>query len=265
MRQNLHLWLNWLDAYEGGFANRPQAEDPGGATMRGITLATYERWCAEHGLPKPTVADLMALSDDEQDAIAAQYYWNPIKGDALPGGVDMYLADFKFMSGRAVHVLQSQVLGFTDGDVDGWVGPKTLAAIKAKDPKIVLQNLHSARLEYYRSLPNWAANANGWTRRCVALYQFALDRIEPATLPAERPPIKGRTFWGAVAAGFGSIAGAADWVNNNNDMIRQVFASMHLDPAWATAIISMAGFIGACVVIYARYSDYRRAKEAQVA
>lgn len=258
MRKNLSLWLDWMDEFEGGAANRSRHEDPGGATMRGITYATYCRWCEEHKLPKPTVDDLFNLDNATQDAIAAAYYWNPIKGDALPGGVDLYLADFKFMSGRAIHVLQ-EVLGV---EVDGDIGPKTLAAIKAQDPLRLLQNLHSARLEYLRGLSNYRHNKNGWERRCLEGFQFAQKLVEPALLPAERHPVKGLTFWGAGAAALATAPEALAWLTGNREAVEQAFTAVGLPPEASAAFLSAVAMAGALLALYRRFADHRAAKEA---
>ena len=47
--------------WEGGFANDPT--DRGGATNKGVTIATYEAYCKKKGLPRPSVADLKHISD----------------------------------------------------------------------------------------------------------------------------------------------------------------------------------------------------------
>ena len=45
---------------EGGFANDPI--DRGGATNKGVTIATYEAYCKKKGVPRPSVADLKHIS-----------------------------------------------------------------------------------------------------------------------------------------------------------------------------------------------------------
>ncbi|MCP8894345.1 hypothetical protein KYK29_05335 [Shinella daejeonensis] len=40
---NFVACLNETLKWEGGWADHPK--DPGGATMKGITLATFRRWC----------------------------------------------------------------------------------------------------------------------------------------------------------------------------------------------------------------------------
>lgn len=265
MRGNLRWWLDWMDEFEGGFADRPKDADPGGATMRGITLATYAKWCKDEGLPHPTVEDLKNLDNATQDAIAGRYYWNPIKGDALPGGVDVYLADFTFMSRGAVKVFQA-VLGV---EQDGYIGPESLAAAKKRQPGELLDRLHEARGEYLRGLANYEHNKNGWERRLATLYREAQPLVEPALLPAERHPVTGLTFYGAAMAGMASALGwlpeLLGWLQGNPEPVGNVLAGLGLPPEATTFVVSGAGTLGAGIAIYRRYADYKRAKVAQVA
>ena len=41
----------FIRRFEGGYANDP--DDPGGHTMRGVTLATYEYYCRLPGIGRP--------------------------------------------------------------------------------------------------------------------------------------------------------------------------------------------------------------------
>src|SRR5690606_4111412 len=50
--------------------------DPGGATMRGITIGTYTRWRQQQGKPAPTKEDLRNISHAEVEQIYRQWYWN---------------------------------------------------------------------------------------------------------------------------------------------------------------------------------------------
>ena len=47
--------------WEGGFVNDPT--DRGGATNKGVTIATYEAYCRQKGLPRPTVEQLKNIPD----------------------------------------------------------------------------------------------------------------------------------------------------------------------------------------------------------
>lgn len=75
--RSLAFVLRW----EGGWADNPN--DPGGATMRGITLATYARWCKAHEKREPTKDDLRAISDAEIEKIYRAWYWDAAGCSAL--------------------------------------------------------------------------------------------------------------------------------------------------------------------------------------
>jgi uncharacterized protein YgiM (DUF1202 family) len=75
--KSLAFVLRW----EGGWADNPA--DPGGATMKGITIGTYTRWRAAHGQAAPTKAQLRAISDDEVSAIYKAWYWEESGADTM--------------------------------------------------------------------------------------------------------------------------------------------------------------------------------------
>ena len=78
MRQNFERCLACTLKEEGGWSDDPH--DPGGATMRGVTLATYREY---H--PGASKDDLRHISDTDLQHIYRHGYWEPIKGDELPG------------------------------------------------------------------------------------------------------------------------------------------------------------------------------------
>lgn len=98
--------LAWVLVREGGWSDHPQ--DPGGATMKGITLATYTRWRQAHGQPSPTKDDLRNISDAEVAKIYYEWYWLASKSDTLPW--PLCLANFDTAvnagTGRAAEMLQ---------------------------------------------------------------------------------------------------------------------------------------------------------------
>lgn len=70
---NFQRALEFVLRWEGGWADNPN--DPGGATMQGITLATFTRWRHTMGMGAPTKDDLRNIQPDERDAIYYQWYW----------------------------------------------------------------------------------------------------------------------------------------------------------------------------------------------
>lgn len=133
MKANFQTALALVLKHEGGYVNHPS--DPGGHTNKGVTLANYRRYVKPGG----TVADLKAISDQEVATVYRRFYWDAVKGDDLPAGVDYAVFDFAVNSGprRSAEFLQ-RTLGAAQ---DGKIGPKTLAAARAAKPLLVIDNL----------------------------------------------------------------------------------------------------------------------------
>lgn len=142
--------------HEGGYVNDPQ--DPGGATNKGVTQAVYD---AFRGRAKQPRLSVKSISTAELEAIYRNEYWNRIKGDDLPAGVDYAVFDFAVNSGvnRASRYLQA-VVGV---EPDGAIGPRTVAAIT--DPKRTIDALSDKRLTFLRQLPTFGRFGNGWSAR----------------------------------------------------------------------------------------------------
>tara|TARA_R110000751_G_scaffold65483_2_gene133949 strand:+ start:5951 stop:6580 length:630 start_codon:yes stop_codon:yes gene_type:complete len=190
--------------HEGGFVNHPS--DPGGATNKGITLATFRRYIKPNG----TVSDLKALTTAQAVTVYKRQYWDAVSADLLPSGVDYAVADFAVNSGpsRAAKYLQA-VVGVTQ---DGQIGPATIAATKAMPPREVIERLCGDRLAFMKRIQGgklWQTFGRGWQRRvddvrAVALSwaaQAPVDHVAPPT-PATPPQ---RSLWAALAsllAGF---------------------------------------------------------------
>lgn len=157
MRLNFDLAMRLLLRHEGGFVNHPS--DPGGMTCLGITKAVWDvhtgRDCSE--------ADMRALTPEGVTPLYRMRYWDAIKGDALPRGVDYCLFDCAVNSGpgRAVKLAQ-YVLHLK---VDGALGRNTLEAIREADPIELIEDYSQRRLDFLKSLPTWAVFGAGWGKR----------------------------------------------------------------------------------------------------
>lgn len=171
MRANLRLALKLIAGSEGGFSDHPK--DPGGATMKGVTLKTYSAYRQAKGLAKPSVADLKRIGDTEVEDIFTRQYWAPVHGDELPAGVDIIVADFSFNSGAGQALIELQrvvtALGFSTGGADGKYGEHTRAAVSAAMRGVGEDRLINAyqdkRLAFMQSLSTWPTFRNGWTIR----------------------------------------------------------------------------------------------------
>lgn len=168
---------------EGGFVNNPK--DPGGPTNKGITIATYRRYVSA----KATVDDLKRISDADVAKVYRKQYWDAVKGDDLPDGVDYATMDFAVNSGpsRSAKYLQAAV-GVPQ---DGSIGPATIAAAKAKPAGVVIDTLCDARLAFLKRLPTWTTFGKGWTSRVASVRANALKMTaQPqAAPPAPAAPI----------------------------------------------------------------------------
>ena len=154
--------------HEGGYVNHP--EYPGGATNKGITQATYDGYRRSKGLITRKTVKL--ISDEEVADIYKTRYWDAIKGDALPAGLDYAVFDFAVNSGtvKAAKGLQ-KALGLTQ---DGVIGPRTLAAAM-EDPKAAIKKLCADRLAFLKRLKTWPTFGKGWERRVVEVEKTALS------------------------------------------------------------------------------------------
>jgi len=92
-----------------------------------------------------------------------QKYWNAVKADDLPEGVDYLAFDFAVNAGpgRAAKLLQ-QAVGVT---ADGAIGPATLKAVAAMQPADLIEKYSAAKEAFYRSLPTFETFGKGWLRR----------------------------------------------------------------------------------------------------
>ncbi len=176
MEDRFEICIAFTLRQEGGYVDNPA--DPGGATNMGITLATYREWSDDPHLSDLQVNEMMPKT---ARAIYRSLYWNPLRADALPPGVDLSVFDMGVNAGicRSARLLQ-QALGFAGEEVDGSIGPETLAAADRFDAQTLVNNLTDRQTAYYRSLANFPIFGTGWLRRTKARREAALVMIEGA-------------------------------------------------------------------------------------
>lgn len=178
MIDNFEKSLKEVLKHEGGFVDHPK--DPGGATNKGITIATFRKWMGKDS----TVEQLKRITDDQVAHIYRKAYWNAVKGDELPSGIDYAVFDFGVNSGpaRAIKYLQT-VLSVT---ADGKIGPMTIAAAKSANASQVINALCDRRLEFLKALKTFATFGKGWTNRVLGVRISALDMVK-AVYTAPKP------------------------------------------------------------------------------
>ncbi|KGM38762.1 hypothetical protein JY97_14820 [Alkalispirochaeta odontotermitis] len=162
MKRNFAAALEYVLKHEGGYVNHPK--DPGGATNMGVTIGTAKRLGIDvDGDGDTDIVDIQKLTKKDAAKVYRAQYWNKVKGDSLPSGVDYAVFDFAVNSGvsRAAKFLQ-HVVG---AKPDGRIGPKTLALVAAYDPNKLITRLCNDRLEWLRRLKTFKTFGKGWTRR----------------------------------------------------------------------------------------------------
>lgn len=158
---NFPACMDEIFAHEGGFVNHPK--DPGGATNWGITIGTLS---AYRGRPQ-TVAQVKNLTKAEAREIYRHNYWNKVRGDELPTGVDLVTFDPAVNSGvrRGAQWLQRS-LGV---GADGKVGPVTVGAAAKADPVAVVVKACALRMGFLRGLRTFSTFGRGWSRRVASV------------------------------------------------------------------------------------------------
>jgi len=128
MKENFDDALKAILKHEGGFVNHPK--DPGGMTNLGVTKKVWEEWVG-HAVDEKA---MRALTPEVVAPMYKKKYWDAVKADEMPDGLDYLMFDF------AVNA-----------------GPGRAIKLVAK---------FSAEKEaFYRSLPTFATFGKGWLRR----------------------------------------------------------------------------------------------------
>ncbi len=169
MKENFDKCLEMLLSHEGGFVNHP--EDPGGITNLGVTKKVYDEWTGSES----TEQEMRDLTPEDVAPIYKKNYWDRVKGDSLPSGLDWACFDWAVNSGsgRPAKAVQRAV-GATQ---DGAIGPQTLGLIMEKDPEEIINYVYGVRQDFYKSLKTFETFGRGWTRRNKETLNQALEMI----------------------------------------------------------------------------------------
>ena len=157
MKENWEQCFALVLKHEGGFVNHPK--DPGGMTNLGVTRTNWELFL-DHDV---TEADMRALTPEMVKPFYKKNYWDRIRGDELPSGVDYAAYDLAVNSGtgRAAKYLQ-QIAGVT---ADGVIGPRSMEAIKNCDAEDVVNEICNMRMTFLEGLGTFDTFGKGWTIR----------------------------------------------------------------------------------------------------
>jgi lysozyme family protein len=140
---------------------------------------------------------------DEAKAIYRRHYWDALRCDELPAGVDYAVFDYGVNSGvgRAAKVLQ-RVCGVKD---DGVLGPLTMAAVIRQESNALIRAICDERLRFLRSLKSWRVFGRGWSRRVDEVRAAALAM---ATAAGQKQARSARAADAGRSAAGGAVAAA---------------------------------------------------------
>lgn len=166
MRENFEKSLAELLKHEGGYVNHPQ--DPGGRTNHGVTQDVWEDWIDR----AVSEAEMKALTPAKVSPLYREMYWDRIKGDKLPSGVDYVVFDAAVNSGasRAAKWLQTTVAAVADG----MIGEQTLKLVMLTNPQMLIDKYSANRLAFLQRLATWPTFGKGWERRVEEVRATAL-------------------------------------------------------------------------------------------
>ena len=172
MKKNFEKSLEMLLHHEGGYVWHP--EDPGGETNHGVTRAVYEQWVNRQVMD----GEMKALTHADVAPIYKKNYWDKLKGDDLPSGLDFAAFDWGVNSGtgRPAKVIQRYVTAAQDGAI----GRQTLGLIAENNPADIIQYLYEQRQKFYERLKTFETFGRGWTRRNQETLKASLEMANEA-------------------------------------------------------------------------------------
>lgn len=148
---------------EGGYSDH--AWDNGGATRFGVTEVIARKWGwvgAMRDLPWELARDIY-LKD----------YWMPIRGDELPWPWALCIFDCAVNQGVGTAIrLAQDAVGVM---VDGMFGPRTLAAIKNADDRMLARFMAQRAMRYAKHEDYPIAGYGWFTRLFVRAFEAGKD------------------------------------------------------------------------------------------
>lgn len=147
--------------------------DPGAATSFGVTFTTWAGWQRLHNAPV-SMAAFQALKQPDFLSLYRALYWSASRcGNMGPIGIQIFDIAVGSGPGNAARFLQT-ILGI---EVDGGIGPVTLAALNNAIPAAINYALCNERERFYASLPTAKYFERGWDRRAEACRDLVAGMI----------------------------------------------------------------------------------------
>ena len=170
MKQNFEECLEMLLEHEGGYVNNEN--DRGGMTNLGVTRRVYEDW-----VDRPvTEQEMRDLTPEDVAPIYKKNYWDRVRADDLPAGLDWACFDWAVNSGssRPAKAVQRAVAA----KPDGFIGAQTLQLVAEKEPEYIIDYVYTVRQAFYESLDDYKHFGRGWSRRNKETLHQAIEMAE---------------------------------------------------------------------------------------
>jgi len=163
MKSRFQICLHFVLHWEGGYVNDPI--DPGGATMRGVTQATYDAFRRKWNVP---IQAVHYIAPDELGAIYEDNYWLRTHCQGLLPPLDLAIFDtaVNFGPGRAIQFL-CIALDITPTSMS-WTEKMSLAVHQADPKKMALSicdQRDAFRLVCIKRHPALKKFLKGWQNR----------------------------------------------------------------------------------------------------
>jgi len=176
MQTNFQDALTLVLKSEGGFQSDPHdngnklPDGRAGCTNLGVTQAAWEAFV---GHPV-TWNDMKALTPETIASFYKRKYWDAVRGDDLPSGLDYMMFDFAINAGpgRAVKLLQESV----GEKADGVLGPISMSTIKVMPINQLVERFSDTKRKFYQGLNN-PTYEHGWLARVDAVENSALKMV----------------------------------------------------------------------------------------
>ncbi|MFD2248972.1 lysozyme family protein [Pseudochelatococcus lubricantis] len=254
---NFDLVLPRVLAHEGGLVDHPR--DPGGRTNKGITQRVFDAFRRRKSSPTRAVDH---ITDAEAKEIYKRQYWDAIRGDDLPAGVDYAVFDYAVNSGpaQAAKDLQRAI----SESADGAIGQRTIDATYGKSGQIIIDDLCDRRLAFLRRLKTFGAFGKGWTRRVEGVRKAASSMAIRTTPPRfagefDAAPAKADPADTAVSRSAegraGAIAGVGAVGSAVTDAANQLAPYQSVTPALQYVFIALT-IIGVGIGLYLTYRRF---------
>ena len=157
---------------EGGYQLTTLVGDSGGQTYAGIARNPNPQWEGWELIDKGETP-----SKEMVRSFYKANFWDKVRGDELPAGIDYLVYDFAVNAGvgRAVKTLQSAV----GTNPDGVIGPATIAAVKSSTD--LVEKFSNVKEAFYKGIverkPDQARFIKGWLNRVAHVQTAATSML----------------------------------------------------------------------------------------